>query len=74
MEIYTTIPVKSINHKHWYAESDLAELVGIPAARSIRRARREGEIRYFRCGVSILYPGQWIISFLSDDKAVSDAR
>jgi hypothetical protein len=64
MKVYIASSSNAIKSRCWYKPADLAELVGIPAARLIRRAVRQDSIPYIERGCSTLILGQTIIAFL----------
>jgi hypothetical protein len=57
----------------WYTDADLRLLLRLPGA-TLRRARRAGELRFTRRGVTAYHRGAWVIAWLSGRKAVRHAR
>jgi hypothetical protein len=67
-------PVR-IDPDAWYTDADLRLILRLPGA-TLRRARRAGELRHTRRGITIWHRGVWVNQWLSGQRAegVAHAR
>jgi hypothetical protein len=56
-------PVR-IEPDSWYADADLRLILRVPGT-TLRRARRSGELRHTRRGITAWHRGAWVIAWLS---------
>jgi hypothetical protein len=50
----------------WYADADLRLILRLPGA-TLQRARKTGELRHTRRGITAWHRGAWVIDWLSDN-------
>ena len=56
-------PVR-IEPEAWYTDPDLRLILRMPA-KTLQRARRAGELRYTRRGITVWHRGTWVNQWLS---------
>lgn len=76
MSIHTHTPVAGepvrIEPDAWYSDADLRLILRLPGA-TLRRARKAGELRHSRRGVTAWHLGAWVIAWLSGQPATGVA-
>ena len=65
-------PVR-IESDAWYTDADLRLILRLPG-KTLQRARRAGELRHSRRGITTWHRGEWVIDWLSGHEAVDHAR
>jgi hypothetical protein len=56
----------------WYSDCDLRVVLRMSEG-TLRRARRDGSLRFSRRGITTFHRGQWVIDWLSGQSEVAHA-